>query len=189
MFDNPDVYLVQINLSDDVSDEDAREGIARAAPGVLFVSGRSIKDALDELGAIMLTVNSTIAFAALILACAAVGNVLIANVRSRQFEYAVLRSVGANTGHLARLVIGEAVLLAFAAMIVGTIYGFHGAFMDMKMQRDLIGLSPQFHLPWQAILIGWTVLLLMTILAATPAARGLIRKSPRELLSAGRGGA
>jgi len=189
MFDNPDVYLLQVNLSDDVTDDDAREGIARAAPGVLFVSGRSIKDSLDQLGAIMLSVNSTIAFAALILACLAVGNVLIANVRSRQFEYAVLRSVGAGTGHLARLVVGEAVLLAMTAIVVGTVYGFHGALIDMKMQRDLLGMNPSLRISWEAIAIGWAVLLLMTILAAAPAARGLITKSPRELLSAGRGGA
>lgn len=187
-FDNPDVYLLQINLSNEISDDEARIEISRAVPGVLFVSGRSIKEGMNKIGRAVLVVQITIAFAALLLACVAVGNVLIANVVARQFEYGMLRAVGASRGHLVRLVLGEAALLAAAAMVVGSLFGYHTALIDIDMYRTLGGLELSPRVPLGVGSIAWLVLLAMTLLAALPAALWLIRRTPRELFAVGRGG-
>jgi len=188
-FDSPDVYLVQVNLTREITDEDALREITAVAPGTWFVSGRKIKETIDVLGSALLVVNATVAFTALLLASIAVGNVLVANVASRKFEYGVLRAVGASRGHLARLVAGEAVLLAITAAIVGTVFGLHAAANDIRLHRDLGGLVVAFHVPWLVAGIGCAALITMTLVAAAPAALGLARATPRALLSAGRGGA
>ncbi len=188
-FDNPDIFLMQMNIADSVTDDEAKFAMHERLPGVLFVSGRSIKKAIDEVGAAILAVQTTVAFAALVLACFAVGSVLVANVNSRRYEYGVLRAVGASKAHLAKLVLGEAMLLAGAAAIVGTFFGLHTAAVDVRFYRDLGGIVLQYRVPWTPMLVGWCVLLALTLLAAIPACIGLVRRTPRQLLATGRGGA
>lgn len=188
-FDNPDIYILQVNLSKSVTDEEARAQLARVTPGVLFVSGRSIKESISTMGFAFFLVQGTVAFAALLLASIAVGNVLMANAASRQFEYGILRALGATRGHLIRLILAEATLLGLTAAVIGTLFGLQTAFSDITFFRILAGMELRFRVPVFVTLIGISVLLVLTLAAAIPAITRFVRKTPRELFAVGRGGA
>jgi putative ABC transport system permease protein len=186
MFDNHDAIMLQLNLAEDVTDEDAERAVLDAAPGVDFRSGRWIRRTVYDISGGLLTVQSTIAFAALVLAAIAVGNVIAADVRARRYEFGVLRATGAHRHWIVGLIGGEAVLLAVTGAVVGTFFGTHLAWMDARNLRDLAGLPVRVSLPPGPLTIGALVLLALTLLAALPAAWGVVRASPARMVAAGR---
>jgi putative ABC transport system permease protein len=187
-FDNPDVHVMQVNLAPGTTDDFAESQVRAVAPTVLFRSGRQIRQTLDDIANALLTVNTTVAFSALLLASLSVGNVIAANIHSRRFEYGVLRAVGGGRGVVVRLILAEAAMLAIAAAIVGTLLGMHLAWMETRHYLALAGIELHLRFPASAALIGWFVLLLMALLAAAPTAISLARQRPTMLLSAGRNG-
>lgn len=187
-FDNHDALLLQVSLKEDVGDEDATKAVEAAAPGVAFRSGREIVKTVNEIAFAAMAVNTTVAFAALILACLGVGNVILANIHGRRFEYGVLRAVGGQRGLLARVILGESALLALAGALVGTALGLHLAAVGAANYRDLAGLPVRFNVPWLPTLAGWATLLILTALAALPGVLSVIRPQPGALLAGGRHG-
>lgn len=186
VFDSHDAYLLQMNLAEDISDEEATRRIMEAAPGVMFRSGRWIKSTVNEITLAVLAVDSTVAFAALVLACLAVGNVIAANIHGRRFEYGVLRAVGARRATLGRLILAEAGLLAVSGALVGTLFGYQLAWMDARNLRDLAGLPVGVDPALGPVALGWLVLIGLTLLAALPGTIGLMRHQPGHMLSTGR---
>ncbi|MEM7228696.1 MAG: FtsX-like permease family protein [Planctomycetota bacterium] len=188
VFDNRDSYMMQVNLSDDFDDQEVAAQIAEAAPGVRFISGRWVVDTIDFVAAAILTVQTTIAFAALVLASIGVGNVLLAGVHDRRFEFGVLRSVGGSRRTIVRLILGEATLLAIAGAITGTMLGCHIAYMDTQNLRWLGGIDAPLVIQIIPTIAGWLVLLVLTLLVSLPGALSVTRSRPSELISAGRPG-
>ncbi len=183
VFRNGDVHLVQVMLSDDVTDEAAEEAVAGAAPGVLFRSGRSIMAMITDIAAATLAIQTTVAFGALLLATLAVANVIAADVQARRFELGVMRSIGTDRRTLSGLVAAEAILMAVGGGLSGTLLGLQMAMTDVDLLRRLAGLDVRLHVPVLAGLAGWIVLVLLAVLAARPAARRLLRRPPAELVS------
>ncbi len=188
VFDFHDVLIVQTNLRDDVTDEQAIKQVEAAAPGVAFRSGRQIVKTVNEIAFAALTVQSTVAFAALVLASLGVGNVILANIHGRRYEYGVLRAVGGQRGLLVRLIFGEAALLAMTAAVVGTALGLHLAAMGAMNYRQLAGLPVRFNVPELPTALGWLTLLVLTLLAALPGVLSIVRPPPSALLAGGRHG-
>lgn len=185
-FGTRDAFIMQLRLdpSRDASfDEELKRTIEEKVPGATYTSGRSIRAALDEIGDTALAVTSSVAFAALVLACFGVGNVVAAGIASRRHEFGVLRAVGGSASLLPRLVLGEALLMALAAATVGTGLGMHLATMGTVWHRDLAGVPTHLVAPWIPATIGWLVTASMTVAAALPAALSLLRVSPRALLA------
>ena len=83
----------------------------------------------------------------------------------------------------ARLVLGEVALLAIAGATVGTGLGLHLARMGMLWHKELGGQEIGFDPPVGPIAIGWAVVAAMTLAAAMPAVRALMRRSVRELVA------
>ena len=187
-FDNYDAHLMQLNLTSDVSDEYAIQEVARVAPGVQFHSGRWIVQTINDVARGMLAVQSTVAFAALVLACLGVGNVILANIHARRYEYGVLRAVGGHRMLLAKLIFGEAALIAITGALVGTLLGLHLAWVGANNYRDLLGLPVRLTFPQWPTTIGWIVVIVLTLLAALPGVWSVVRKQPSALLAAGRNG-
>ncbi|MHC4909592.1 MAG: FtsX-like permease family protein [Planctomycetota bacterium] len=187
-YDNTDAHILQIDLDEGISDADAEAAIHDAAPGVLFRSARWIRETIDEVASAVMTVLSTEAFLALILACFGTGNVILANIHSRRYQYGVLRSIGAGRGLLVRLVLTEAGLLAVGGAVTGTILGLHLAQMAAIHYRDLAGLRLSAPFPVVPAIAGWLILLGLTLMAATPGIVTLIRRPLITLIAGGRGG-
>jgi putative ABC transport system permease protein len=187
-FDNHDAYILQINFDPMVDDDEVERRISEVAPGVQFKSGRFIVNTIDEISNLVLAVESTVACAALLLASLGMGNVIMASIHGRQFEFGVLRAVGAHRRTIAKLILGEVAILALTGALTGTILGLHLAWIGARFYRDLAGLPVQFAMPEAPIALGWAALLVLTLLAALPAVHSITRRTPSTLLSIGRNG-
>lgn len=191
----PPTQLIQVGLvpedsPQNVSDQDAvdriRETVADA--GVLDVgSGRRVRTEVLGVFARGMVLTSWIAVLAMLVACFGVANLIIAGVQARQFEFGVLRAVGASSGMIARLVLAEAIVIALAACVGGTLMGIQGVVGAVNLNKMMLGLELHVKPPPWPIAMGWGLVLLITVGAAAPAAWSLARKRPRELLGAMKG--
>ncbi len=189
-FNSDSVGLIQVDLTDTVSDDEALQAIRSTllSAGVLNAgSGRQIKHDIARFVNTSLLVSSLIAVFAMFVACFGVANLIVAGIQSRQFEFGVLRAVGGSRSLLTRLILAEALLIALAACVLGTLMGLQGAFGGIRLNRLLWGLELRLTPPLIPILAGWGFVLAMTLGAAGPAVIALARKRPRDLLQATRG--
>ncbi|MBC7833730.1 MAG: hypothetical protein H7Y88_01340, partial [Phycisphaerales bacterium] len=123
IFGNDAISLLQIGI-DPAADDKAVMADVRKLVGVGVISagtGRQIKEEIRTVLSGSLLVFSVVAIAAMLVACLGVANLIIAGIQARGFEFGVLRAIGAQRGLIARLVMGEAVLIALSACVLGTI--------------------------------------------------------------------
>lgn len=189
-FGSDAIQLIQIDLAEDTNDDAALETIRRdlAEFGLLDAgSGRQVKEDIRVFAEGMLLVFSSVAVCAMLVACFGVANLIVAGVQARRFEFGVLRSVGAAPGLLARLVLGEAIIIAASACILGSFMGIQASWAGQRLYGLLLGLDLHLRPPWAAMAAGWAIVLVMALAAAGPSAWRLARQRPRELLGALRG--
>jgi putative ABC transport system permease protein len=189
IFGNTAINLVQIQLSPDISDEAAMKEIRKLAgfEVVAAGSGREIKAEITGFLSGSLLIFSIVAIASMLVACFGVANLVIAGIQARQFEFGVLRAVGAPGGLLVRLVIAEALVIALAACFLGTLMGTQASWAGQRMYELILGLLLTLKIPIAPTAMGWGVVILITLGAAAPAIWKLSGKRPRELLGVVRG--
>ncbi len=189
LFGNDSIGLIQIDLDPAKDDQEAMQEIRRLAGSEVVAagSGREIKEEIRTVLSSAMLMFSLVAIAAMLVACLGVANLIIAGIQARTFEFGVLRAIGAQRGLLARLVLGEALLIALTACVVGTAMGIQGAWAGQRMYEKMLGLLLQLQVPVDAVAAGWCVLTLITVAAALPAVLALLKKEPRELLATVRG--
>ncbi len=171
------------------ADQWAIEGIREALFGLGVLdagSGRRIKSEIVSFVTGSLVVFSGVAVVSMLVACFGVANLIVAGIESRRFEFGVLRAVGAERGQVAKLVVGEAVIVALTASVVGTVMGVQGAWAGQRIHQLLLGLDLQLKVPPVPVLIGWGIVLGFSLGAAAPAIWRLNRRKLRELLAGGR---
>ncbi|HEV2835339.1 MAG TPA: ABC transporter permease [Pyrinomonadaceae bacterium] len=114
----------------------------------------------------------------LVVACANVANLLLAQVTARQRDFAVRSALGATRVRLARQFITENVLLVLIAGIVGVLLSFWG--VDLLLSLNQQGLPRMREIGVDARALAFTVglsLLIGTALGLVP----VLRFSPRKL--------
>jgi hypothetical protein len=84
-------------------------------------------------------------------------------------------------------VLAESLLIAIAAIVLGSLMGLQGAFGGMRLNALIWGIDLRLSPPWTAMLWGYVVVVVMCVGAATPAVMRLTRRSTRELLASIRG--
>ncbi|MEO0513346.1 MAG: FtsX-like permease family protein [Planctomycetota bacterium] len=185
-FGSDATQLVQIELADDVDDAVALDTIKRELfdTGILEAgSGREIKRELASVISNTLIVSTTIAIGAMVIASFGVANLIVATVESRRYELGVFRAIGAGRASLARLVVGESIVVAIAACGLGFVLSVQGSFAGRALNRVLLGLDLQPFISWTAVAIGFSTVIGVCVFAALPAAIGVLRARPRELLA------
>jgi len=174
---------VLVSLRDDVSDREAVRQLTEAVPGSVAGTSRKIirrvRRSLDRV----IAVSSTVAVGSLILACFGVGNLIVAEVTSRRFEFGVLRAVGAQRGLLGRLVAGQTVIVALVGCATGTVLGTELVMIQRGFHRRLVGLEYAAHLPLGVLACGAMAVVAAALIAALPAIWPLMRQHPRALLA------
>lgn len=188
LFGNDAVQFIQIDLSERYTDEEAIAAIRDEFKGTIITvgSGRTIKSNIVSLGASSLRVVSSVAVAAMLIACFGVANVVIAGIQARAYEFGVLRAIGASGATLARLVTAETLLIALAAIVVGTLMGLQASFAESRLWAAIAGIDLGLRLEPDVILLGAVSITVLALLAATPAAVALAKRPPRELLASSR---
>lgn len=183
------VNLIQIDLDDSVGDREAIREIRRALGSSLLVvgSGREIKELIESVGGGALRVMSFVAIGAMLIACLGVGNIVVAGIEARRFEFGVLRAVGADRTLVARLVLAEVLLLALGACVLGSALGLQHSWGAAAMNRLLAGIELRLEPPVGPMLLGCAALVALALLAAAAPVAALSRLRPRELLGSVRG--
>jgi putative ABC transport system permease protein len=107
-------------------------------------------------------------------------------VRSRRWQFGILRSVGVTRAELLRLILAEAVLLGLVGIALGLCAGFEMAMNARQLWGLIIGFKPPTQVPWEMVIIGMTVIMTISLLASLVPALSVARAEPLELLQAGR---
>lgn len=182
-----DINLVLFKIDPGVSDFKVLSDIRDKVPGVKAGTSRQILENVNMWLARVLAAASAIAIASMVIACLGVGNLIVANIAARRFEYGVVRAVGSSRGMLGRLIVGETVVIALVGCACGSLLAWRIALIASRFDASLMGLVYPLRVPWAVVGWGYATVILAALLAALPATVGLMRSHPRVLLAGARG--
>ncbi|MFG0264825.1 MAG: FtsX-like permease family protein [Rhodopirellula sp. JB055] len=119
----------------------------------------------------------------------AIANTVIASVRSRTWEFGVMRSIGVTRGQLVRLVLAETILIAIGACVLSLIFGLIAGWCGVGMAQYVGWFAgpPNFIIPWSHLSIGFAMTIGLCLLAGLWPVVRIGRAEPLGLLQAGRG--
>jgi hypothetical protein len=115
--------------------------------GVRVADVRKLKYDLTTQFSNILLLASTVSWAAMAVASLGVTNTMMASIRSRRWQFGVLRSLGTTRASLLRLVLAEATLLGLIACAIGLACGLTMAVNARGMSRMVIGFNPPIQVP------------------------------------------
>jgi putative ABC transport system permease protein len=181
-------YLFAANLNYFVEKEQALKEVQKAlkAEGMQAGDVRQLKARISDGFNNMLLMISTVAFAAMGVAALGVTNTVMASIRTRRWQFGILRSIGVTRSQLLRLVLGEAVLLGLVACALGSVAGIVMSYNAEAMVVNLTGYKPPMVIPWNYVCIGGSIVIVVSVLASLWPALWVARAQPLELLQAGR---
>ena len=185
------VYLFAANLEMGHQKEKLLEDLQRelAAQGMRAGDVREIKYNIQTGFRRILMLISTVAIAAMAVSSLGVTNTIMASVRTRQWQFGVLRSIGVTRGQLLRLVLAEAFLLGVVGVGLGLAAGFEMTVNANALGAVVTGYSPPIAVPWPVIFMGVGAVLAISVLASVWPAWSAARTEPLTLLQAGRASA
>lgn len=186
----PPTQIISMSLAKEIDDAEVTAKIRQELYdyGVLDVgTGRFFKQLIEGAIARSLSIVSGIAIMSMVVASLGVANLIVAAIEGRRFEFGVLRAVGATRGVVCRLVLAEAIVVALAACFVGVAMGIQGSYGGVRLNAAIMGVELFLRPNATSIVTGCVILMMLTLLAATPAVLALSRKQPRELLAAMKG--
>lgn len=150
---------------------------------------RQIKAGIQSAFRQILLLASTVAFAAMAVASLGVTNTIMAGIRTRRWQFGVMRSIGVTRSQLLRLVLAEAVLLGIVGCAMGLLAGFEMSLNASRFAGIVVGYVPPMTIPWHLIGIGAGVVVVVSIVASLWPAVSVSRMEPLALLQAGRASA
>jgi putative ABC transport system permease protein len=185
------VYLFAANLEVGLQKEKLLEDLQRelAHQGMRAGDVREIKHNIQSGFRQILMLVSTVALAAMAVSSLGVTNTIMASVRTRQWQFGVLRSIGVTRSQLMRLVLAEALLLGIVGVGMGMAAGFEMTVNANALGAVVTGYAPPIAVPWRIILAGAGAVLVISIAASVWPALSAARAEPLTLLQAGRASA
>jgi putative ABC transport system permease protein len=147
---------------------------------------RQIKHMIQQGFERLLLLVSTIAFAAMAVASLGVANTIMASIRSRRWQFGILRSIGVTRGGLLRLVLAEAFLLGLVGCALGAAAGAEMSVNARGLSSLILGYTPPVIIPWGIIWLGLGIVIVISMVASIGPALGVARTEPLNLLQAGR---
>ncbi|HEX2971500.1 MAG TPA: ABC transporter permease, partial [Tepidisphaeraceae bacterium] len=157
--------------------------------GFLVGDVRHIKYEMQQGFKRMLLLLSTVALAAIIVASLGVTNTIMASIRSRQWQFGILRSIGVTRGQLLRLILAEALLLGLAGCVLGLGAGFLLSVDANGVTRMVVGYGPAMVVPWGIIGAGVGIIIGVALFASIWPALSAVFQKPLDLLQWGRAAA
>lgn len=125
----------------------------------------------------------------LVIMSLAVANAVIASVRARTWEFGVLRSVGITRSQLVRLILAETLMIGLVACVLSLTFGLIAGWcgVGMALYSGWFAGPSTFLIPWKQLSIGFSLTIILCLLAAVwPSIRAGCAE-PLTLLRAGRG--
>jgi ABC-type antimicrobial peptide transport system permease subunit len=154
--------------------------------GLIAGDVRHIKYAVESAFYHLLDLVSTVAVAAMALASLGVANTIMASVRSRRWQFGVLRSIGLGRGDLLRMILAEAAMLGLVGMTLGLAAGLEIGVDARKLSGDVLGYAPPMQVPWAIVACGCLAVVVVSLAASLWPALDATFTQPLDLLQAGR---
>jgi putative ABC transport system permease protein len=161
-----------------------KEGVGQM--GMKAGDVRQIKHMIQQGFERLLLLVSTVAFAAMAVASLGVANTIMASIRSRRWQFGILRSIGVTRGGLLRLVLAEALLLGLVGCALGSAAGAEMSVNARGLSKLVLGYIPPVIVPWGIVWIGLGIVILISMVASIGPALGVARTEPLNLLQGGR---
>jgi putative ABC transport system permease protein len=183
------VYLVAANLDRSHFEKDEVLKVVQQSVGQMGMKIgdiRAIKFAIQEGFQRLLLFISSVALAAMAVASLGVTNTIMASIRSRRWQFGILRSIGVTRGQLLRMVLAEATLLGLVGCALGLTAGALMSVNARGLSALTVGYVPPVTIPWGIVAIGSAAIMAISILASVVPAWGVARTEPLALLQAGR---
>jgi putative ABC transport system permease protein len=187
-FSSDEAFVVAARVSGDLPrDQIARSLTERLGASGLYVADvRELKAGMVDAFQRLVYLASTIAWAAMLVACLGVANTVVAAIQARRWMIGVLRSIGLTASELLRLVLVEAMLLGAAGAAMGLAAGLLIVVNARGLTLLIIGFQPPLDVPWPAVLVALALVIILAVLASLWPALRVARSTPLELLRAGR---
>ena len=166
-------------------DEALRAAVAEAPDGARAARGSSIQvhhrdeiaDGTIAHGGDIIGMMARLPFWSLLVTCTGIAALLVASARAGKRETDVMRAVGLTRGQLARLYLGEALLVIACTLVLslasGLLIGW--SFTGVTRAQWNAGLSVQFLVPWAKIAQGFLFAFALSFLMALLPLRRLVR--------------
>lgn len=154
--------------------------------GIQVADVRQLKDTIQKGLRQLLNILSTIAWGAIAIAGLGVINTIVASIRSRSWQFGVLRSIGLTRTGLVRIVLCEAVLLGVIGAGLGLACGMILTLNGRRLLELTIGHHPPLDIPWAIVGVGMSVVIGVSLLASIIPAIQVGRAEPLRLLHLGR---
>lgn len=145
-------------------------------------TARELKDQIDRELTQLTYLLTAVPAVALLVAAIGVANLMTANVAARTRPIAILRAVGATRGLIARLIIGEALVLGVLGSGLGLALGMHLAVNTTAMTAQMWGLQAPFIVPWPLVSAAVALTISLCIIAGLAPARHASRTNVIDAL-------
>ncbi len=171
--DGAEVATVVSSIQDTVADE-----------GVLVRSAAAERETFDQIVSTMLRVVTGLLGVAVVIALVGVANTLSLSVIERGRESATLRAIGLTRRQLRRMLAVEAMLIAGAGAVIGSVLGtFYGYIGSLTVLGELADGVP-LAVPWLQLVALVVISLLAGVTASVLPGRRAARTSPVAALAA-----
>jgi len=154
--------------------------------GLIAGDVRHIKYEIERAFYHLLDLISTIAIAAMALASLGVANTIMASVRSRRWQFGVLRGIGLGRGDLLRLILAEAAMLGLVGVALGLAAGLEISIDARRLNGAVLGYAPPMNVPWGIVACGCLSVVVVSLAASLWPALDVALAQPLDLLQAGR---
>jgi putative ABC transport system permease protein len=187
-FGKEKAYMFAANLELGVNKDDLLKKVKSQLGELGWKAGdvRKIKSDIIKGFAKILLLMTTVAFSAMAVAALGVTNTVMASVRSRQWQFGILRSIGVTRGQLMRLVLAEAILLGIVGCALGLAAGFIMSMNALGLCKFIVGYLVELTPPWGMIWLGVGVIMVVSVLASLWPAASVAKTEPLTLLQSGR---
>jgi putative ABC transport system permease protein len=188
LYRDDQVNSLALYLADPAATESVRDAILETAGrehALLVRSNRDIRTAalreFDQTFAITMTLK----LITLIVAMTGVFFTLTVSVAARRAEIGILRAIGATAAQVRRMVLGEALLIGLAALLVGAVTGIGLALLLVfVINRQFFGWTILWVLTPRVLIEALAVVAAASLLAAWLPARAAMRADPAASLRA-----
>ncbi|MCU1406064.1 MAG: hypothetical protein JWQ43_2367 [Glaciihabitans sp.] len=190
VLDNPGLFAVSTGIlvaGDGTAPGALSDLVATALAGSTGIVVQTKDEAVDYQtgqlsGSASVITSILLAFAviALFVAGMVIANTFQVLVAQRTRELALLRCIGASTGQVRLLILGEAALVGAVASAIGSAVGIAGAGVMADLSR---GDGSSLHLgelviDWRVILLGFVIGVVLTVMSAFSPAQKATRVAP-----------
>ena len=163
------VDFINIDLKPGVDQLAMKQQVERLTAGsfhAFVYTNAEFKRWISSLVDQFFTLNYMQLVVAVMIAILGIVNTLLISVAERQREIGIVRAIGGLRAQIRKLVLLEAVVVAFVGVIVGSVAGMLcTVFMSHTVSLVLAGYSVPFYFPWEFVLLSVPVVTVVSLAA------------------------